>query len=81
MKIWTNNILQNYVYIQEYVLRYVHTMPRGRMQHTAALPRSKSCSAYAAHAIASTWKKNFLQTFFGLPKLWNAIGELGVIFF
>ncbi len=26
-------------------------------------------------------KKNFLQTFFRLPKLWNKIGELGVIFF
>ncbi len=56
-------------------------MPRGRMQHTAALPRSKSCSAYAANAIASTWKKNFLQTCFRLPKLWNEISELGLIFF
>ncbi len=61
--------------------RYVHTMPHGRMQHTAALSRGKSCSAYAANAIASTWKKNFLHTFFRLPKLWNEIGELGVIFF
>ncbi len=56
-------------------------MPRGRMQHTAALPRGKSCSAYAANAIASAWKKNFTQTFFRLPKLWNKIGELGLIFF
>ncbi len=63
------------------LLRCVHTMPRGRMQHTAALPRGKSCSVYAANAIASTWKKNFLQTFFRLPKLWNKIGELGLIFF
>ncbi len=55
-------------------------MPRGRMQHTAALPCDKSCSAYAANAVASTWKKNFLQTF-RLPKLWNDIGELGLIFF
>ncbi len=49
------------------------------MQHTAALPRGKSCSAYAANAIASTWKNNILQTFFRLPKLWNEIDELGVI--
>ncbi len=56
-------------------------MPRGKMQHTAALPRGKSWSAYAANAIMSKWKKNFLQTFFRLPKLWNEIGELGVIFF
>ncbi len=56
-------------------------MPHGRMQHTAALPCGKSCLAYAANAIASTWKKNFLQTFFRLSKLWNEIGELGLIFF
>ncbi len=56
-------------------------MPCGRMQHTAALPRGKSYSAYASNAIASTRKKNFLQTFFRLPKLWNEIGELGLIFF
>ncbi len=56
-------------------------MPRGRMQHTAALPHGKSCSAYAANAIMFTWKKNFLQTFFRLPKLWNKIGQLGLIFF
>ncbi len=56
-------------------------MPRGRMQHTVALLRGKTCSVYAANAIASTWKKNFLQTFFTLPKLWNEIGELGLIFF
>ncbi len=56
-------------------------MPCGRMQHTAALPRDKSCSAYAVNAIASTWKKNFLQTFYRLPKLWNEIGKLGLIFF
>ncbi len=36
------------------LVRCVHTMPRGRMQHTAALPRGKSCSSYAANAIAST---------------------------
>ncbi len=36
------------------LLRYVHTMPCGRMQHNAALPCGKSCSAYAANAIAST---------------------------
>ncbi len=47
-------------------------MPWGRMQ---------SCSAYAANAIASTWKKNFLQTFFGLQKLWNETSELCLIFF
>ncbi len=35
-------------------LRCVHTMPRGRMQHTAALLRGKSCLAYAANAIVST---------------------------
>ncbi len=34
------------------------------------------CSAYAANAIASTWKKNFLQTFFMLQKLWNKTGDL-----
>ncbi len=62
------------------ILRCVHTMPHGRMQHTAALPHGKSCSAYAANAIASTWKTNFLQTF-RLRKLWNEIGELGLIFF
>ncbi len=48
------------------ILRCVDTMLSGRMQHTAALPRGKSCSAYAANAIASPWKKNFLQTFLGL---------------
>ncbi len=58
----------------------VHTMPCGRMQHTAALPCGKSCSAYAANAIASTWKKHFLQTFFRLPNLWNENSELGLIF-
>ncbi len=36
-------------------LRCVHTIPRGKMQHTAALPRGKTCSAYAATAIASTF--------------------------
>ncbi len=35
-------------------LRCIYTMPRGRMQHTAALPHGKSCSVYAANAIAST---------------------------
>ncbi len=34
-------------------------MLHGRMQHIAALPRGKSCSAYAANAIASTRKKIF----------------------
>ncbi len=56
-------------------------MPRDRIQLTAALLCGNSASAYAANAIASTWKKNFLQTFFRLPKLWNEILELGVIFF
>ncbi len=37
-------------------------MPCDRTQHIAALSRSKSCSAYAANLIASTLKKNFLQT-------------------
>ncbi len=40
-------------------LRCVHTMPCGRMQHTAALPCGKSCSAYAANLIVTTLKKNF----------------------
>ncbi len=56
-------------------------MPRDRMQHTTALPRDKNCSAYAANAIVSTWKKNFLQIFFRLQKLWNKTGELCLIFF
>ncbi len=34
-----------------------------QIQHTAALPHGKSCSAYAANAIASTWKTKFLPTF------------------
>ncbi len=51
-------------------------MLRGRMQHTAILPRGKSCSAYATNTIASTRKKNFLQTFFRLPKLWNKMANL-----
>ncbi len=63
------------------LLRCIHTMPRSRMQHTAALSRGRNCSAYAANAIASTWKKNLVQTFFRLPKLWNKISELGLIFF
>ncbi len=63
------------------LLRCVHTMPRGKMQYTAALPHGKSCSAYAANAITSTWKKNFLQTFFRLQKLWNETGEICLIFF
>ncbi len=61
--------------------RSVHTMPCGRMQYIEAFPCSKSCLAYAANAIASTWKKNFLQTFFRLQKLWNGAGKLGLIFF
>ncbi len=56
-------------------------MLRGRMQHTAALPHGKSSSAYTTNMITSTWKKNFLQTFFRLPKLWNEVGELVLIFF
>ncbi len=63
------------------LLRCVRTMPRGRMQHTAALPRDKSCSVYATNAIAHTLKKHFLHTFFRLPNLWNEIGELDLIFF
>ncbi len=59
----------------------VHTMLCGRMQHTAALRRCNSCSAYAANASASTWKKNFWWTFFRLQKLWNETGELCLIFF
>ncbi len=45
-----------------------------------SFPHDKSCSAYAANAIAFTWKNNFLQTFFGLQKLWNETGELYLIF-
>ncbi len=56
-------------------------MSHGRMQHTVALPRSQSCSAFAANAIAFAWKKNSLQAFFRLQKLWNEIGEVGLIFF
>ncbi len=56
-------------------------MPCSRMQHTVALPWGKSCSAYAANAIASTWKKSFLQTVFRLQKLWNKTGELCLISF
>ncbi len=56
-------------------------MPRSRMQHTTALPRGKSCSAYAANSIVSTLKKNFLQTYFRLQKLWNETSELRLIFF
>ncbi len=55
-------------------------MPCSRMQHTAALRRSKSCSAYAANAIMTTWKRIFCRPS-GLPKLWNEIGELGLTFF
>ncbi len=56
-------------------------MLRDRMQHTVALLRAESCSAYAINAIVSTWKKNFLQIFFRLQKLWNETGELCLIFF
>ncbi len=63
----------------EGTLRCVHTMLRGRKQHTAALPHGKSYSAYAANLIASTLKKNFLQTI--LQKLWNETSELRLIFF
>ncbi len=58
-------------------LRCVHTMPRSRMQHMAALLRGKSCSAYATNSIASTLKNNFLQT----QKLRNKTSELRLIFF
>ncbi len=37
-------------------------MPRSRMQHIAALPCGKSCSAYAANWFASTLKNYFLLT-------------------
>ncbi len=43
-------------------------MPRGRMQHTAALLRGKSCSAYAANAITSTWKKEFFANLLQVTK-------------
>ncbi len=56
-------------------------MPHGRVPHTAALPHGKSCSAHAANEFTSTWKNNFLQTFFRLQKLWNETGELCLIFF
>ncbi len=36
-------------------------MPRGRMQHTAALSRGKSCLAYAANAMASTFFADLFQ--------------------
>ncbi len=36
-------------------------MPHGKMQHTAALPRGKICSAYAANAIASTFFADLFQ--------------------
>ncbi len=74
----------NYLWLQlkaTQTYRCVHTTLRGRMQHTAASPRGKSCSANAANAIMSTWKNNFLQTFFRLQKLWNETGELCLIFF
>ncbi len=48
--------------VQHYqILRCVHTMPRGRMQRTAALPHGKSCLAYAANAIASTFFADLFQ--------------------
>ncbi len=53
-------------------------MPHGRMQHIAALLRGKSCSAYAANAIVSLLKKNFLQW---LQKLCNETSELRLTFF
>ncbi len=43
-------------------------MPHGRMQHIAAMPRSRSCSAYAANLFASTLKKNFSLTIFQVTK-------------
>ncbi len=36
-------------------------MPHGRMQHTAALPHSKRCLAYASSAIASTFFADLFQ--------------------
>ncbi len=42
-------------------------MPRGRMQHNAALPRGKSCSAYATKLIPSTLKR-ILSTIFQFTK-------------
>ncbi len=43
-------------------------MPHGRIQQSAVLPRSKSCWAYAAHAIPSTWKNNFFADFLQVTK-------------
>ncbi len=56
-------------------------MPRGRMQHTAALPQRQKLLGICRQYDHVHMKKNFLQTFFRLPKLWNEIGELGLIFF
>ncbi len=61
-------------------VRRIHTMPRGRTQDPAAVPRGKSCSAYALNSIASTLKKNFLLTYFRLQKLWNETSEFCLIF-
>ncbi len=47
--------------------------------HYTTLQNATHCS-FATRQKLSTWKKNFLQTFFRLPKLWNEIGELGLIF-
>ncbi len=57
-----------------------HYATRQNATHCNFAMRQK-CSAYAANAIASTWKNNFLQTFFRLQKLWNEIGELLSDFF
>ncbi len=48
--------------------RCVHTMPHSRMQHNGALPRGKTCSAYASKLITSTLKNNFLPTIFQFTK-------------
>ncbi len=53
-------------------------MLHSRMQHIAALLRSKSYPAYTANLIVSTLKMNFLQR---LQKLWNETSELWLIFF
>ncbi len=66
IKCESDNSLQNIRVF--FTQRCIQTMPRGRMQHIAALLRSKSCSAYAANLMTSTLKKNFLQR---LQKLWN----------
>ncbi len=53
-------------------------MPCGRMQHTAALPRGKSCLAYAANAIASTF---FADLFSGYQNCGTRSANLVWFFF